>query len=492
MSTTLVETITSRGTPNNESIILKTLRPVGNRSVTKSDEDGAVTVTKVQNVAEETVTPQPAAAVIRRRELDSTTLAKVKRRENFQFAALCVPLFLAGYNDGSTGPLLPTIQRVYHVNFAIVSLLFVCSCIGFVSGALSNVWFTERYGFGKTLALGYAINGFGISLQDAQSNGFVTTMYDSKTKMNFLHAAYGFGALTAPVIATPFANFKRWSLYYCSSLGLAIFTFVVLALVFKFQSQDVLLAKNGHPPSEHVAHPAQHSTMRQIMGLGAVHTMAVYLLVYVGVEVTLGGWIVTYIIDKRGGNHNSGYISSGFFGGLTLGRMVLHFVTRFIPEKHTVYLYAVLCLALELTIWLVPSLIGNAISVSFIGFLLGPLYPIAMNQAGQVIPQRLLTGSIGWMAGFGQAGSALLPFITGALANKFGISSLQPLSGGKGEDREGSIEFRELGLQNYKRGPIIVHQMYIKIKYLFMNGKSGADIQLEHAIPEKDLEEFRY
>ena len=30
-------------------------------------------------------------------------------------------------------------------------------------------------------------------------------------------------------------------------------------------------------------------------------------------------------------------------------------------------------------------------------------------------------------AGFGQAGSALLPFMTGALANKFGINSLQPL-----------------------------------------------------------------
>ena len=36
-------------------------------------------------------------------------------------------------------------------------------------------------------------------------------------------------------------------------------------------------------------------------------------------------------------------------------------------------------------------------------------------------------GSIGWIAGFGQAGSALLPFMTGAIASKTGISSLQPL-----------------------------------------------------------------
>ncbi|KAG5219723.1 Protein transport protein [Salix suchowensis] len=35
--------------------------------------------------------------------------------------------------------------------------------------------------------------------------------------------------------------------------------------------------------------------------------------------------------------------------------------------------------------------------------------------------------SIGWIAGFGQAGSAVIPFMTGALASKYGIQSLQPL-----------------------------------------------------------------
>lgn len=32
-----------------------------------------------------------------------------------QFASLCWSLFLAGWNDGTTGPLLPRIQEVYHV-----------------------------------------------------------------------------------------------------------------------------------------------------------------------------------------------------------------------------------------------------------------------------------------------------------------------------------------------------------------------------------------
>lgn len=104
--------------------------------------------------------------------------------------------------------------------------------------------------------------------------------------------------------------------------------------------------------------------------------------------------------------------------------------------------------SLEVVIWRVSSLIGNAVAVSFIGLLLGqlprrylanitdvcsrtgslsPLYPIAMNQAGRVLPSWMVTSSIGWIAGLGQTGSAFLPFVTGAVASKAGISSLQPL-----------------------------------------------------------------
>ncbi|GJJ15714.1 hypothetical protein Clacol_009992 [Clathrus columnatus] len=379
---------------------------------------------------------------------------QIKRRENIQFAALCIPLFLAGYNDGSTGPLLPTIQKSYHVSFTVLSILF-----GFILGGVLNIWFTDRFGFGKTLVIGivgylgafgqiigytlmipkppypvfvigFAINGFGLALQDAQANSFVTTMHGSNAKMNFLHGIYGCGALIAPLISTQFSKFNNWSLYYCTSLGLSVMTFCVLSIVFRFQRQEVLLVQNGHLQASHSEGDGnaskERNTFKQVLSLKAVHLLAIYLLVYVGVEVTLGGWIVTFIIDKRGGGHSSGYISAGFFGGLTCGRMVLHYINRFISEKNMVFVYAALCIALEITIWLVPSLVGNSISVSFIGFFLGPLYPTAMNLAGEIIPQKLLPGSIGWMAACGVAGSALLPVITGALANRFGIISLQP------------------------------------------------------------------
>ena len=78
-------------------------------------------------------------------------------------------------------------------------------------------------------------------------------------------------------------------------------------------------------------------------------------------------------------------------------------------------------------IYTVPSLVVNAVAVSFVGVVLGPMYPILMNTSGSLIPPALLPGSLGWVAGTGMIGTALLPFGTGALAQRFGIASLQPL-----------------------------------------------------------------
>jgi len=40
--------------------------------------------------------------------------------------------------------------------------------------------------------MAYAINGFGLSLEDAQANGFVASYKDNAAaKMGIIHAAYG-------------------------------------------------------------------------------------------------------------------------------------------------------------------------------------------------------------------------------------------------------------------------------------------------------------
>ncbi|KAF9049577.1 MFS general substrate transporter [Hymenopellis radicata] len=376
---------------------------------------------------------------------------KQKTREYIQHAALHWLMFLAGWNDGTTGPLLIRIEEVYNVNYTIVSLIFILACVGFVSGAIINMPLSPKLGFGKMIVLGaccqvvayaiqapgppfpvlligYTIGGIGLAIQDAQANGYVASITEGKeAKMGYLHATYGFGALCAPLVATQFAYLPRWSFHYMISLGLAILNVIFLVAVFRFKDQDYCLAQIGEAEKEKAETEVEQSEFRKILGNKTVHLLALFILVYVGVEVTIGGWIVTFIIRERHGGKASGYISSGFFGGLMLGRVLLIRVNKKIGERRVLFLYTIIAIGLEVVVWVVPSIIAGGVAVSFVGFVLGPMYPIVMNHTSRILPPWLLTGSIGWIAGFGQAGSALFPFITGAMANSVGIYSLQPL-----------------------------------------------------------------
>ena len=120
-------------------------------------------------------------------------------------------------------------------------------------------------------------------------------------------------------------------------------------------TRTALLAEIGQPPPEQTKDSeAGVSKYKQVLRIRSVHVMAFFIFVYVGVESSIGGtsppstrrgnhrtlsaskcvhrltltppgtgWIVTYIINERNGGSNSGYISSGFWGGLTAGRIGL-------------------------------------------------------------------------------------------------------------------------------------------------------------------------
>ncbi|KAF8680208.1 tetracycline resistance protein [Rhizoctonia solani] len=331
---------------------------------------------------------------------EATAWTMAERSEWIAIAACCGCMFMGGWNDASTGPLLPAIQNHYNIDFVVVSMLFVSSCIGFIMAAVMN----------------------SVALQNAQSNTFIAQLpNNASTKMGLLHASYGMGAFIAPLIATQFAQLPRWSFYYMTSLGVALLNALSLFSAFK------LRRLHGVNEPNLSASQSEESKYKGILSSRAVQLIALFIWVYVGTEVTIGGWIVTFIIEVRGGGASAGYISSGFFGGLMLGRVVLLWINKKVGERRVVYIYGLLAIGLELVVWLVPDVIGNALAVAVVGLFLGPMYPIAMNITSSVIPRRILTGSIGWIASFGQAGSAVFPFITGVFAQKYGVKVLQPL-----------------------------------------------------------------
>ncbi|KAK4048968.1 hypothetical protein OIO90_005603 [Microbotryomycetes sp. JL221] len=169
---------------------------------------------------------------------------------------------------------------------------------------------------------------------------------------------------------------------------------------------------------------APKSTLRRTLTSRTVWVCAWFILVYVGSEVSIGGWIITFLIENRDGGASAGYVATGFWAGLTLGRAISTPLNNWVGEKRILYIYLGIAIGLELAIWFADSLVGNAVTVGLVGLIIGPIYPVTMSVCTKVLPRSMHASGIGFIAAFG---SALFPFITGALAQKFSPAVLQPV-----------------------------------------------------------------
>jgi fucose permease len=63
---------------------------------------------------------------------------------------------------------------------------------------------------------------------------------------------------------------------------------------------------------------------------------------------------------RHGDPSKVGYVTSGFWAGLTIGRFVLTHFTARVGEKRFVFALTIGCLAFQLLVWFVPNIIGEA------------------------------------------------------------------------------------------------------------------------------------
>jgi len=79
------------------------------------------------------------------------------------------------------------------------------------------------------------------------------------------------------------------------------------------------------------------SRLREALKSRVTWVASLFLLCYVGAEVALGGWIVTFMRRERQGQpFESGMVATGFWTGITTGRFVLGFLTPRLGEKFAV------------------------------------------------------------------------------------------------------------------------------------------------------------
>ncbi|TVY83691.1 Bypass of stop codon protein [Lachnellula suecica] len=350
--------------------------------------------------------------------------------------------FVIGMNDGSYG-----LETYYDLNYTVVSLVFLSPFAGYTLSSILNNTVHIKFGQRGVAIIGPACHlfayiimavhppypvlvvvftfvGLGNGLADAAWCAWLGNMANANEVAGFLHSFYALGATISPLIATALFSTAglQWYSFYYIMIATSSLELISSAAAFWKQTGIVYRTENPSTSSD------KSGRTREAVKNKITWIFALFIFGYVGAEVSLGGWIVQFMINVRSASpFQSGATATGFWGGMAAGRVLLGFLTGRIGEFNAVLAYIAISICLELIFWLVPSLIVSAVSVALLGFFLGPLFPTAMVFVTKLMPKHLHVGSVGFAAAFGGSGGAIFPFIIGAIAQARGVKSLQPV-----------------------------------------------------------------
>jgi fucose permease len=365
----------------------------------------------------------------------------VDRAVRLRLVLAFVAFVLIGVNDGGLGVLLPSIQRFYGIDKSTVSLIFLCGTSGYLVAAFASGLLVEKLGTRLFLTLGvgafclgaasiglglpfvlmltsYLVFAFGFGVLDAGLNTYIAGLPDNTSLLNNLHAFFGVGALIGPIVAQGFLDQKfGWNAVYLWWAGVALLVMVGMWLAFRGVGR--VRHEEGHSAGGNVLAAA--------LRLRVVWIVALFLLLYVGGEVSLGGWSYSLLTEGRGIDPNmASWFVSGYWMGLTAGRLVLGRLAKRIGDRNLIQLCLGGVMAGLLLVWLPSWPEAAAAGLWLTGFSLGPIFPTAIAVLSRIVAPRVLPSAIGFVASAGSAGAAFFPWVAGNLANGLGLWTLMP------------------------------------------------------------------
>lgn len=230
-----------------------------------------------------------------------------------------------------------------------------------------------------------------------------------------------------------------WSRYYILTLVMAFVNLFLAGWSFwhyETETNPALLTalelttpQPERPSNAQSVQPTQFTSMMRAFKSKTVILGSLFIFAYQGAEVSISGWVISFLIAARHGNPSAvGYVTAGFWGGITLGRFLLTHPAHKIGEKIFVYGMVVGAAVFELLVWQIPNIIGDAVAVAIVGLLLGPVYPCATVVFSRAIGRKDQVSSLGVISAFGSSGGAVAPFTTGILAQAAGTFVLHPIA----------------------------------------------------------------
>jgi len=227
--------------------------------------------------------------------------------------------------------------------------------------------------------------------------------------MNGLHLFFGVGALTAPMIVAQALN---WT----GDIKGAYWTFGLMVLTV-----SVILAFLPSPP---IRHAESQDTPEGQINYILVGLLTAFFFLYTGVEITMGGWISTYVLKLNLTSEvNAPLMASAFWGAFTFGRLIA-IPLAFRLRPRVILMSDLLGSLVSLIILLLwpTSLSAVIFATMLLGLSVASMFPTLLAFAERRIH---ITAQITSIFFFGASvGSMCLPALMGRIIEHFGPMAL--------------------------------------------------------------------
>ncbi|SEC48544.1 MFS transporter [Terriglobus roseus] len=368
------------------------------------------------------------------------TPAEITAGASPHLALLHLCMLLAGFGTVFLGPTLPVLAASAHATDSGSGLFFTAQFVGAFFGGVttsSRLWFSLIRG-SAAATLGFALLGacalshaslpwdaaallplgFGVGQMLTAVNLLASQRFASHrgSALSLVNLSWSLGAVCAPFLLGSLLPHVRLGMLLGSAATL-FFSACIAAMV----------NAKGFGPAR-VAKGAGTSG-RGLSGIAFAY-FGFLLLLYGGVETSIGGWITTF-----GTRYGSGALQTSALGesalwiGITSGRALAPLLLRLMRER--TLLIGSLLTATALTAMLSRAHGGSTITViaGLLGIALAPWFPLVLSS---MLGEGAAAHEVGTIIAVSGIGAATLPLLLGTVSRASGslrTALLVPLCG---------------------------------------------------------------
>lgn len=341
-----------------------------------------------------------------------------------------------GLPDGTVGVAWPQIHDDLGLPIGLGgTIVLVATLLSAVSGFTSGRW-VARFSTGPVVLLSCVLTGsalliiaharnfawliaaaaplgLGAGAVDAGLNGYVARHYSGR-HMNWLHACWGIGAMTGPlVMGRALTSASGWRGGYlvlgAAQLALA-FLFLATLRLWSIVPERTDAVRVG---SRTITVPT--ATANSPAGW----LSAAIFAIYAAVEITAGVWAGSILIVARSVPEATAALCvAGYYGSIMAGRLIVGFVADRWSSRTLVNAGAAVAFLGAGWFAFAGSAAMAAAALVLLGLGFAPVYPGLMHEVPRRFAPEAVQTVIGRQSGAACLGAASLPAAVGGLAER--------------------------------------------------------------------------